>query len=205
MTPSEAPPSPPAEVGEEVRAAQEKLRRSITIAGLIDDPMRHVLEALATHIGAQHRMHVDAGAMLAEAIRRAQQPVSDETIRRLEAAAANGADRRAFGIIREHWRRNIMLAAGVLFGAMGVAAGYFWGRAKAFASVRQTEAGLQTMFRDGPDAAATWLSLATWNDPQQVLAVRGRPGFRPERTPRVFGTAVDRGAQTKIMGESLSR
>ena len=135
MTPSEAPPSPPAGVGEEVRAAQERLRRSITIAGLIDDPMRHVLEALATHIGAQHRMHADAGAMLAEAIRRAQQPVSDETIR-LEAAAANGADRRAFGIIREHWRRNIMLAAGVLFGvallfgAMGVAAGYFWGRAK---------------------------------------------------------------------------
>ena len=176
MTPSEAPPPPPAEVGEEVRAAQERLRRSITIAGLIDDPMRHVLEALATHIGAQHRMHVDAGAMLAEAIRRAQQPVSDETIRRLEAAAANGADRRAFGIIREHWRRNVMLAAGVLLGlallsgAIGVAAGYFWGRAKAFASVRQTEAGLQTMFRDGPDDAATRLSLATWNDPRQVLA-----------------------------------
>ena len=176
MTPSEAPPSPPAGVGEEVRAAQERLRRSITIAGLIDDPMRHVLEALATHIGAQHRMHVDAGAMLAEAIRRAQQPVSDETVRRLEAAAASGADRRAFGIIREHWRRNVMLAAGVLFGvallfgAMGVAAGYFWGRAKAFASARQTEARLQTMFRDGPDAAATWLSLATWNDPRQVLA-----------------------------------
>ncbi len=175
MKPSEAPSLAP-EVSAEVRAAQDALRLATQKAALTGDPLEPAFAALSTHLGALHHMHVDAGQMLAELIRRAQQPVSEETIRRLEQAAVTGADRRAFGIIREHWHRNIVLAAGVLFGVavafgvIGVAAGYFWGRANALASVRQTGAGLQAMFRDGPDAAATWLNLARWNDPQQALA-----------------------------------
>lgn len=158
--------------GTRSRAVQDKLRRSIALAGLMDDTARHVLDGMSAHLGAQHRLYLESQASLAELVRAARQPVSDETIRRLEQAAVNGADRRAADLARTHWQRNIVLAATVLVGAVLLAGGggYLWGRGNALASVRETEAGLATMFRDGPDAAREWLNLALWNDPKAALA-----------------------------------
>jgi hypothetical protein len=168
VEPSEEPSLAP-ELSAEVGAAQDALRRAVQAAGLANDPTRHALEALATHLGALHHLLAEGTLALAAQIRRAQRPVSDAGPHWLEQAAGAGAP------ARRRWRGTALAAAGALFGTALLfgGGGYLWGRWSALASVRETESGWAAMFRDGPRAAADWLDLATWNDPRQALAQCG--------------------------------
>ena len=86
VEPSEGPSLAP-ELSAEVGAAQDALRRAVQAAGLANDPTRHALEALATHLGALHHLLAEGTLALAAQIRRAQRPVSDAGPHRLEQAA----------------------------------------------------------------------------------------------------------------------
>jgi hypothetical protein len=70
--PPEQPNGLPHEVGARIRAAQDELARTVQIANLTNDPLRHVLEGLATHLGAQHRLSVETVLTLSQTLREAR-------------------------------------------------------------------------------------------------------------------------------------
>lgn len=146
----------------QVRAAQAELQDGIDRAGLRDDPFRHPLQALSTVMGLFPAL---AGEM-ASAIERARQPIDPAALERLEAAAAGGAAAWAAELARAHNLRTVLIASAALVGALvvGAGGGYWFGRSTQAVAVTATEAGVVAAFRDGRDAAATWLGFMRAND-----------------------------------------
>jgi hypothetical protein len=152
--------------------AQADLLHSIDRAGLRSDPFRHALQGLSDVVGLLPNFVAEIGA----AIDRARQPVDsdafEQAVKRLEKAAARGADLRSAALVRAHGRRT-MLTYSLTF-LIGVAAaaggGYLWGQRTANAAIQQTEQHLALAFQNGPPAAATWANLMRSNDADLALA-----------------------------------
>ena len=151
-------PPPVESLTAEIEAAQADLQSSINRAGLRDDPFRHVLQALSGILGVFPRV-----------IEEARQPVDPGSVGRVEAAAAAGAERRVAALARAHNLRTVMSAATGLVGALiiGAGCGYWVGRNSQLVTKSEVEAAA---FRDGPNAADTWLNLMRANDGRVVRA-----------------------------------
>jgi hypothetical protein len=164
-------------LGERVSAAQQRMRRAILIGKLQDDPLADLVEAMAQALGVQHEIHRtsvlqyrQASAHLEQqlraALREARQPLDPAALVRLEQAAATGADWRAAQLARAHNRRTVLTALVTVVAALLVtgAGSYWWGHSAQTATIASTEAGVSAAFRDGPAAAASWLTLMRAND-----------------------------------------
>ena len=176
----------------EVHQARTQLAQAIQVAGLKNDPLSKVLEAISTSMGVQHQLHVananmrrDLGARfredLTEAIREAREPIDLDSIKRIEVAAGAGVSKHAAALVRAHNRRTVLLTAGALVGALvaGCAGGWWWGHGSAITRFRLSEAGFAGMMHDSPAAATGWLNLARMNDYAMVMsACRGSSQFQ---------------------------
>ncbi len=174
----------------EVQQARTQLAQAIQTAGLKNDPLSKVLEAISTSMGVQHQLHVananmrrDLGARFREdltaAVREAREPIDPDSIRRIEAAAGAGVNKHAAALVKAHNRRTVLLTAGALVGALvaGCAGGWWWGHSSAIARFRLSEAGFAAMMHDSPVAATGWLNLARLNDYALVMgACHGADG-----------------------------
>ena len=174
------------DLDEIVRAAQGELEQAIQLGGLARDPMRFPLRALSSALDAMHGLHqgaeerservratlaieTNAAVERAKAEMRAAEAVTVERIALSIAASAEQALTRRVRVLD----RNTAIAAAValfLITAAALGSGFAWGRTATQAGYHQTEAGLSAAFRDGPEAARTWLSLMHANDPSQLLS-----------------------------------
>jgi hypothetical protein len=139
-----------------------ELEESIERAGLARDPYRYVLGALS------HTLEV-LGRVAEQARGGGGQAIDQAAIVRISEAAAAAADRSAGKLVAWRLRRTLVVAASMLIATLVVGAlcGYWAGRQ----SQLMTEAGVTTAaFRDGADAAYTWLNLMQSNDGRAVRA-----------------------------------
>lgn len=150
------------------------------------DAIMLTLERLGALTDRNARITTEHAAALATALSLARQSANAETDRfyaSLEAAKAETVRDVAYHIarsadaaltrrVRVFDRNAALIAAAVLVGGIlaAFAGGYWWGNSSAEAAIRETEAGLQAAFNDGPKAARDWLDLMTWNDPENALA-----------------------------------
>ena len=161
-----------------VAAAQEKMRRSVMIGRLQNDPLADVVDAMADAIGIQHELH----------LANRQQSTSPASVEQISTAAAEGASRQAAKLARAHsWRTLALTGAafvvGVVIAAFG---GYQAGRSSAAVTVSAIQAAA---VRDGPDAAALWATLMTSNDGRLVA-----------RTCKETGAKSDGGRRACVLG-----
>ncbi len=176
----------------EVQQARTQLAQAIQIAGLKNDPLSKVLEAISASMGVQHQLHVananmrrDLGTRFREdltaAVREAREPIDPDSIKRIEAAVGAGVNKHAAALVRAHNRRTVLLTASALVGALvaGCAGGWWWGHSDAIARFRFSEAGFAAMMHDSPAAATGWLALAGRNDYDTLMgACHGSSGFK---------------------------
>jgi hypothetical protein len=172
----------------------ERMRAAARQAGIDDDgPLTPLLEAFMLTLARlggitdrNARVSADHAAALAAALDQARQAADAETARfhaRLDAVKAEtirdvanhiarSADAALTRRVRVFDRNSALIAAAVLVGSILAAAagGYWWGDSSATSAIRETEAGLQAAFNDGPTAARDWLNLMTWNNPERALA-----------------------------------
>jgi hypothetical protein len=86
-------------------------------------------QALSVHLGALHKLTLNSCQMLGKQVEAARQSISDEDIRRLSQAAANGAERRAAELARSaNWRTVTIATASVLALMCASAVGGWWWR-----------------------------------------------------------------------------
>jgi hypothetical protein len=115
------------ELPEIIAQARAEIDRAIDLGGLRNDPIRHALTALATHLDALYRVLTDATLTIGNQLEEAKRPVSDEDLRRLSKVAADGAWRVTAGMVRAHLWRTILIAVAasllLLIGAFGAG---FW-------------------------------------------------------------------------------
>ena len=165
-------PGPVDTFAAKVQAAQADLQHGIDRAGLRDDPFRHPMQALSGVMG----LFPDLVGRLNGAVEQARQPIDpaavERAVERLETAAVRGADRRAAELARSRNQRTLLAYGGGLLAAVAVSGsvGFAWGQALTNAAVYQTEQQLALAFRDGPSAAATWVTLMRSNDAGLMLA-----------------------------------
>lgn len=152
-----------------VAAAQERMRRSVMIGRLQNDPLADVVDAMADAMGVQHELH----------LANLQQPAGGASIQHIERAAAEGASAEAARLARAYNLRTVLLTGAVVVVGVVVAAfgGYLAGRSAAVATVSAVEAAA---FRDGPDAAAMWAQLMTANDGALVARICKETGARSD-------------------------
>jgi hypothetical protein len=153
-----------------VTDAQAELDHAAVRAGLVNDPLGHVIKAFSVAIGAMR----DLSSQSIEAVRtvadEARQPMDAEAradmINRVVEAAAAGAR----GEVRSLSRRTLMVAVVSVAGLMVASGlcGWFIGSSSQAARVASHEASVLAAFRDGPDAAAIWATLMADNDGRLV-------------------------------------
>lgn len=174
-------------------ATGDRLRESARVSGLqVGDPMTPLIEGMAVtadHLDARQdafvaasaatvgelRMILSEGREAAEAeagrFRAECRATETETVASLSSAitiaSAKAFDRRVSAIDR---RTAVMVAIG-LVGALatGAAGGWWTGVTTTRAAIAETETGLRTAFRDGPETARLWLELMTWNEPRTAV------------------------------------
>lgn len=116
-----------------VRAAKEEMTRSIALAGLLHDPLKHPLLAMATMLEVLGAAAGSVTAAVAEAKTAVRKPISAEAeaemVRRLSRSASSGASQQAASLVKAHTLRTVLVAAGVLVAAilMSAAGGYWYG------------------------------------------------------------------------------
>jgi hypothetical protein len=126
--PSSEAPLPP-EMGQVIAEARSEMDRLVGLGGLQNDPLRHPIQALSVHLGALHKLSLNNSQALAKQVEAARQSISDEDIRRLSQAAANGAERRAAELARSaNWRTVTIATASVLALMCASAIGGWWWR-----------------------------------------------------------------------------
>jgi hypothetical protein len=164
------------------------LREAAHQAGLRrDDPMAplvlafiHTIKFLGERCARSDRIAADASRRIAKTVGQSRQAAEAETARFRAALAKTEADtvgRIATAIVETAdaaWTRRVRifdrntaaLAGLVLFAvaAACLAGGTWWGRSRADAAFRETEADLHEAFIDGPDSAHAWRELMKWND-----------------------------------------
>jgi hypothetical protein len=170
------------ETGDEISAAQAELDRALQIANLTNDPLRYVLSAMSAHQRAMHRLFVDGGLTLTQAISEAKQPpvlspegekkffaVAEQAIRGGAFQALDAVSRR---LARSHDRRSIAIVCGVMFATAvaGFAIGWLW-QARNIAELEATMDSVQNMaLRDGQEDANQWFAVMSLNHWRDVAA-----------------------------------
>lgn len=165
-----------------VASAQAELDRAAVRAGLVNDPLGHVIRAFSVAIGAMR----DLSDQSVEAVRtvadEARQPMDAEArenmVKRVVEAAAAGAR----GEVLRLSRRTLMIAVASVAGLMTACgiAGWFVGSSLQLARVASQEASVLAAFRDGPEAAAIWATLMAANDGRLVAKICKETGARSD-------------------------
>jgi hypothetical protein len=153
----------------QVREAQAEMARGVERAGLLRDPYRHLMAAQSATLDVFPAVL----RTLRAALEQARQPVDPASVEKLARAAATGAEHNAAKLARTHALRTVLVAAGVMAGAVLVAGvgGYAWGYRRASNQLHAVEAGVQqAALQRGPRGALAWLGLMNANDPTQALA-----------------------------------
>lgn len=163
MAPVAAAPSPgtggataaPAEAEATIREARAELERAVTKAGLTNDPIRYLLEATSSALGAF--------LVGIEAMRR---PMDAELREALRATHADVLKREGRRLLVSGIRRDAFLA-GLAVAVLIVATGagcYAWGRSAEATRAREAAGALGTALHDGSASARAWLGLMQGND-----------------------------------------
>jgi len=81
VSPHPAAPALAPDTEARIQAALNALEQQISVARVTNDPLLHMLEALAATVHAQHRMFVDASLTIAAAIDEGRKPLSQASKR----------------------------------------------------------------------------------------------------------------------------
>jgi hypothetical protein len=165
-----------------------RMRTAARQAGIDDDgPLTPLLEAIMltldrlgaltdrnAHISVEHAAALDTALTLArqsanaetERFQASLAAAKAETTRDVAQQIARSAHAALTRRVHVFDRNTALIAAAVLVGGILAAfvGGYWWGDSSATADIRETEAGLEAAFNNGPEAAQDWLNLMTWND-----------------------------------------
>ncbi len=166
----------------EVEQARAQMAHAIAAAGLKNDPLAKVLEAVSASLGVQHKLHVaNTGTRrdldtrfredLTKALQDARQPVDADSLKRIEVTAGESMNKHAAALVRAHNRRTILIAALALLIALigGCAGGWWWGHSDAITRFQLSESGFSAIMHDNPDAATGWLTIARLNSYALVM------------------------------------
>ena len=159
------------EVGADIRGAQDRLLRAQREMEVTGDASSHLYGALASGLGAMHRLSVDTGLMMQTCqAEMAKYRLGDgDTEKVTERVARDAASKLPWAIDRlvaqRVWRM-ALIAAGVLIGTNLLTAGgmYLW--------LRATLASLDV--RLAAPGAERWRSLIAANPGDLVSQERGR-------------------------------
>jgi len=183
-----AQPSPDTAVAN----AQAELEHAAVRAGLVNDPLGHVIRAFSTAIGAMRDLSnesVEAVRAVADGARRPMDvDARSDMIKRVVEAAAAGARSE----VRTLSRTTMVVAAAAVAGLMGACGlcGWVIGSSSHAANVASTEAGVIAAFRDGSDAAAVWLNFMRVNDAAEVRAECAKNTAKAASGRRACGVAL---------------
>ncbi|WP_165943291.1 hypothetical protein [Roseicella aquatilis] len=174
------------------------MSRAVALAGLQRDPLRHALEAVSVALdgfeaaAAEVRIAADTAA---DAIRRPVSPEAEEAlVRRLETAAASGADQHAAALVQQHSTGNLLLgAACVAILTMAACLGGYWygrdqvrGEARAYVA---SQTAKLDMVQAGPTLpladAAAWGTVIR-NNPNVRDALAQATGHGRDSTGRGY-------------------
>lgn len=150
---AQAAPAPATEAT--IREARAELERAVAKAGLTNDPIRYLLEATSSALGAF--------LVGIEAMRR---PMDVELREALVATHADVLRREGKRLLVSRIRRDAFLAGlavTVLLLATGAGC-YAWGRSAEVAHSREIEGAVAGLFRDGSASGQRWLDLMRSND-----------------------------------------
>lgn len=178
----------------DVEQARAQMAHAIQAAGLRNDPLAKVLEAVSASLGVQHKLHVaNTGVRrdldirfredLAKVLQDARQPVDADSLRRIEMAASTGVSRQAVAMVKAHNLRTVLLATGAFVAALVIAGagGYWRGHVDAISQFRVAEGEFAAMMHDSPATATGWFALARLNDYDKIMQVcRGSSGVVTE-------------------------
>ena len=171
------------EVGADIRSAQDRLLRAQREMEVTGDASSHLYGALASGLGAMHRLSVDTGLMMQTCqAEMAKHRLGDGDTEKLpERVARDAASKLPWAIDRlvaqRIWRM-ALIAIGVLIGTNLMTAGGMYLR------LRATLASLDV--RLTASGAERWRSLIAANPGDLVNQERGRC-----RPPRSGGTACE--------------
>jgi hypothetical protein len=171
----------------------DNLREAARASGLEPgDPMTPLVEAMALAIAELEDQRIKAKLtttetvrLLSEILREGRETADAEiarfraglarteasTIKRIAESIAKAADAALGRRVRAFDRRT---AAAVAFLLIFSSGGCFWagiglGYKNAQVMIAETESGLRAAFSAGPEAAALWLDLMSWNDPRTAV------------------------------------
>ena len=159
------------EVGADIRQAQERLLRVQREMEVTGDAAAHLFGALASGLGAMHRLTVDSSLLMqsCQAEMEKSRPGDGEAEKLAERAARNAAGKLPWAIDRlvaqRVWRM-ALIAAGVLIGTNLLTAGgmYLW--------LKGTLVSLDV--RLAASEAGRWRSLITANPGDLINQERGQ-------------------------------
>lgn len=179
----------------------DALREAARASGLQPgDPLCPLTKGLAVHadhLDERHDALVAASAATVEELRivlaegretaeaeasrfRAEcQATETATVASLSTALADASAQAFAGRVRAMDRRTAALVGMGLVACLvtGAAAGWWTGVTTTRAAIAETEVGLRSAFRDGPESARVWLELMSWNDVRAAV-VRCRDAGR---------------------------
>ena len=114
-----------ADLQAKVRAAKEEMTRSIALAGLMHDPLKHPLMAMATMLEV---LGAAAGSVQTAVRKPISTEVEAEMIRRLAQSASSGASQHTADLVKAHNLRTVLIAAGIFVTSIVAAStgGYWW-------------------------------------------------------------------------------
>jgi hypothetical protein len=160
-------------------ARQAGLRRDDPMVPLIG-ALGQIIRYMSTRAARSDHIAIDASRRIAQTVSQSRQVAEAETkriravlakteahtIERIATAIVETADAAWTRRVRVFDRNTAALAGLVLFAvaAACLAGGTWWGRSRADAAFRETEADLHEAFIDGPDSAHAWRELMKWND-----------------------------------------
>ena len=165
-----------------VATAQAELDYAVVRAGLVNDPLGHVIKAFSVAIGAMR----DLSSQSVEAVRvvtdEARQPMHADAradmVKQVVEAAAAGARKEVLRLSRRTLMVVMASVAGLII-ASGVT-GWFIGSSLLAARVSSQEASVLAAFRDGPEAAAIWATLMASNNGRLVAQICKETGARSD-------------------------
>jgi hypothetical protein len=171
-----------------VETARSEIARSIQLGGLKNDPLVHLMQAVATSLEAQHRLHQASTSHLRDVRNQLQQQVAETTrtaesvlaarqatvVAQLAPQLAKATEQAVRVKLWTIKLRTLLLAgsAAAILGLTSLGTGYRLGYATGRdAGLRTQETIVRAARNDGPDAAAIWARLMNDNDPRPAMAV----------------------------------
>ena len=165
-----------------VANAQAELQHAAVRAGLVNDPLGHVIKAFSVAIGAMRDLSNQGVEAVRAVTDEARQPMDaaarEDMVKRVVEAAAAGARNEVLRLSR----RTLMVAVAYVAGLMVACGGAGWliGSNSQAARVASQEASVLAAFRDGPESAAIWATLMADNDGRLVAQTCRETGARSD-------------------------